>query len=155
MLQKVLEHIHNMFISTSYPGTYTIENSVISPSVSLKEGQRLWITGSDLNDGVYTYHTAGIKNDDDTQAAGLQDETFAGTICALAVPPAVIALSAEINTWVVEYGASVKSPYQSESVIGVYSYEKMSNSKVGGGNPFVDWTDVFKNELNRWRRVSF
>jgi len=149
MLQKVLEYVHNYFISSPNPGTYTIENGAISPSVSLKEGQRIWIVGSDLNDGVYTYHESGITDDDDKNAAGLQDEVFSGSICALAVPPTVIALTEEIKTWVDKYGDS--SPYTSESVIGVYSYTKQTGS---GGNP-VSWKDVYKSELDRWRRVSF
>lgn len=154
MLQKVLEYVHNMFITKPNPGTYTIQDGAISPSVALKEGQRIWIVGSDLNDGVYTYHESGIQNDDDTGEAGLRDEVFAGSICALSVPPTMIALAEEISQWVDKYGDSVKSPYSSESVIGVYSYEKMTGSKVGGGNPFISWQDVFKNELDRWRRLS-
>lgn len=154
MLQKVLEYVHNMFITKPNPGTYTIQDGAISPSVALKEGQRIWIVGSDLNDGVYTYHESGIQNDDDTGEAGLRDEVFAGSICALSVPPTMIALAEEISQWVDKYGDSVKSPYSSESVIGVYSYEKMTASKVGGGNPFISWQDVFKNDLDRWRRLS-
>lgn len=155
MLQQVLEHVHNMFISEPYPGEYTVTDGVLSPSVPLKEGQRLWIVGSALNDGVYTYHSDGIHNDDDDSAAGLQDETWAGTICALAVPPSVIALSGEIKTWVDKYDENLRSPYQSESVIGVYSYEKMTMSKVGGGSPYMGWQEVYKKELDRWRRVAF
>lgn len=154
MLQKVLEYVHNMFITKPNPGTYTIQDGAISPSVALKEGQRIWIVGSDLNDGVYTYHESGIQNDDDTGEAGLRDEVFAGSICALSVPPTMIALAEEISQWVDKYGDSVKSPYSSESVIGVYSYEKMTASKVGGGNHFISWQDVFKNDLDRWRRLS-
>ena len=155
MLQKVMEYVHNMFIVEPYPGEYTITDGVLSPSVSLKEGQRFWIVGSALNDGVYTYHSDGIQNDDDDCVAGLRDETWAGTICALAVPPSVIALSGEISKWVDKYDESVRSPYSSESVIGVYSYEKMAMSKVAGGSPFMGWQDVFKKELDRWRKVSF
>ena len=94
-------------------------------------------------------------DDDDTVAAGLRDESWSGTICALAVPPAVIALSGEINEWVAKYGETVNSPYQSESVIGVYSYTKAS----GGGNNGVaapaSWQSTFADQLNRWRKVSF
>ena len=153
MLQQVCESIHNYFIKEPYCGEYTIANGVISPSLDLLEGQRIWITGSVLNDGVYTYHAAAIKDDDDSEVAGLQDETFAGTICALAVPPAVVALSAEINAWVGNNGAAVNSPYQSESVIGVYSYQKATGGSGAGGT--VTWQDVFKDRLNRWRKVSF
>lgn len=155
MLQAILEHCHNMFITATNPGTYTIQDGAISPSVALKEGQRIWIVGSDLNDGVYTYHESGLKDDDDSEEVGLRDEVFAGSICALAVPPSVIALAEEISKWVEKYGESSNSPYSSESVIGVYSYEKMTNSKVGGGTPYLSWQDVFKSQLDRWRRVSF
>lgn len=153
MLQQVCEYIHNYFIVAPYCGEYTIENGVISPSLGLLEGQKFWLTGSVLNDGVYTYHANGIKDDDDAKAAGLKDESWAGTICALAVPPAVSALSAEIKAWVDKNGEAVKSPYQSESVIGVYSYTKASGGSGAGGT--VTWQDAFANELNRWRKVAF
>lgn len=155
MLQSVMEHVHNMFIKSPNPGTYTIQDGAISPSNAFKEGQRIWIVGSDLNDGVYTYHESGINNDDDTEAAGLRDEVFSGSICALAVPPTVIALSEEIKQWVAKYGETMKSPYLSESVIGVYSYEKMTASKAENSNPNIGWKDMFKAELDRWRKVSF
>ena len=155
MLQTVLEYVHNMFIKEPYPGNYAIVDGMVSPCPPLKEGQRFWLVGSDLNDGVYTFHQDGIMNDDDNQAAGLQDETWAGTICALAVPPAVIALSEEIKQWVDKYSEQINSPFSSESVVGVYSYEKMANSKVAGGSPFLSWQDVYSAQLNRCRRVCF
>ena len=153
MLQQICEYIHNYFIKTPYYGEYEIADGVLSPSLDLKDGQRFWITGSVLNDGIYTYHSTGIKNDDDTELAGLQDETWAGTICALAVPPAVIALSAEISAWVASNGAAADSPYQSESVLGVYSYTKATGGSGAGGA--VTWRDVFGSRLDRWRKVAF
>ena len=151
MLQQVCENIHNYFIKDRYTGTFEIAGHAISLPFLL-EGQRFLITGSALNDGVYTYHAAGIKNDDDTVAVGLQDETWAGTICALAVPPAVIALSGEVKAWVDANGAS-SSPYASENVIGVYSYTKATGGSGAGGA--ITWADVFKDRLNRWRKVAF
>lgn len=153
MLQQICEYIHNYFIKEPLCGNFEIANGAISPSLGLIDGQRIWITGSVLNDGVYTYHADGIKNDDDTEVAGLQDETWAGTICALAVPPAVIALSAEISAWVASNGGAADSPYQSESVLGVYSYTKATGGSGAGGS--VTWQDVFGNRLNRWRRACF
>jgi len=153
MLQEVCEHIHNYFIKDALRDTHKIVGGTIS--LPFKEGQRFLILGSDLNDGIYTYHASGITDDDDVEAAGLQDETWAGTICALAVPPAVIALSGEIKQWVEKYGEAVNSPYLSESVIGVYSYEKNVGSKVQGGNPNVNWKTIFADSLNRWRKVAF
>ena len=152
MLQEVLEHIHNMFIKSPNPGTYTIEGGALSLPF-LKDGQRFFIVGSDLNDGVYTYHADGIKDDDDTEAAGLRDETFSGSVCALAVPPSVIALTGEIKAWVAENQETVNSPYSSENVIGVYSYTKASGGTEAGGA--VGWKDVFASRLNRWRRLGF
>jgi hypothetical protein len=152
MLQEVCEYIHNYFIKEAVQDSFEISGGAVSlPFV--KEGQRFLIVGSDLNDGIYTYHASGIKNDDDDEAAGLQDETWAGTICALAVPPPVIALSGEIKVWVDQYSDAINSPYQSESVIGVYSYTKASGGTGSGGS--VSWQDVFGSKLNRWRKVAF
>lgn len=151
MLQQICEHIHNYFIKVRYESRYEIADNMVS--LPLLDGQRFLIHGSMLNDGVFTYHDTGIKNDDDTEAAGLHDETFTGTICALAVPPAVIALSEEIKSWVDTNGETVNSPYQSENVIGVYSYTKATGGSGAGGS--VSWQDVFGSQLNRWRKVAF
>ena len=151
MLQQVMESVCNYFIEERLSGTYEIVDGAIS--LPLLDGQRFLIQGSVLNDGVYTYHANGIKNDDNTAAAGLQDETFTGTICALAVPPAVIALSAEIKAWVDTNGAASVSPYTSENVIGVYSYTKAQNGSGAGGA--VTWQDAFSGQLKRWRKVAF
>ena len=151
MLQQVCEYIHNYFIKAVHEGRYEIADGMIS--LPLLDGQRFLIQGSVLNDGIYTFHDTGIKNDDDTEAAGLHDETFTGTICGLAIPPEVISLSGEINEWVAENGDRVDSPYQSENVIGVYSYTKASGGSGAGGA--VTWKDVYGSQLNRWRRLSF
>ena len=151
MLQKIMETVCNYFIEEKLNGTYTIADGMIS--LPLLNGQRFLIEGSVLNDGVYTYHENGITNDDDTDEVGLQDETFTGTICALAVPPAVIALSAEISTWVEKYGEASSAPYTSENVIGVYSYTKANGGSGAGGA--VTWKDAFKDQLKRWRKAAF
>ena len=151
MLQQMCEYIHNYFIKECFEGKYEIADGMIS--LPLLDGQRFLIQGSALSDGMYTYHDTWIANDDDTEAVGLQAETWTGTICALAVPPAVIALAGEINSWVAKFGEAVDSPYTSESVLGVYSYTKASGGSGAGGA--VSWKDVFKDQLNRWRKVSF
>ena len=153
MLQEICEHIHNYFISSTQRGTYTAAGGAISPSLQLKEGQRFLITGSDLNDGVYTYHASGLMNADDTDWAGLADETFSGAICGLSIPPQLIALSAEVSEWVDKYGGIMNSPYQSES-FGGYSYTKTSGGS-GDGELSASWQQVFASRLNRWRKVSF
>ena len=129
---------------------YTISGGVISPLFDAEEGDRFLICGSRRNDGVYTWHEAGIKNDDDTQAAGLRDETFAGTIRVMSVPPALITLSGEISQWVVNYSAVMNSPLQSESFNG-YSYTLKTGGGSGGNGPLT-WRDQFGKQLERWRR---
>lgn len=153
MLQEVLEYIHNYFIQKPNPGKYTLSGGTISPLPSLLEGQRIWITGSVFNDGVYTYHASGLCDDDDIQAAGLQDETFAGTICALAVPPAVLALSEEISKWVDENSEAMTSPFASESFNG-YSYSLKSGSSTGGDSAGqISWQNIYGKRLDRWRKL--
>ena len=151
MLNQICENICNYFIQNRYEGLFEISGGMIS--LPLLDGQRFLIQGSALNDGMYTYHDNGIKDDDDSKAVGLQDESWAGTICALAVPPAVTALSSEIKAWVDANAESQKSPYSSESVLGVYSYTKASGGHGAGGS--VGWMDVFADRLKRWRKVAF
>ena len=151
MLQQVLEYIHNYFITNSNQNTYTIADGMITPMPEIKENQRILIAGSDLNDGVYTWRSVGIYADDNDYVAGLQDETFAGTICALAVPPQVIALSEEISQWVEKYADVTESPLASESFNG-YSYSLVSGGTQGGGASQVGWQNVFGKRLERWRR---
>ena len=152
MLQQICEHIHNYFVQKEYEGVFEVADGIIS--LPLLDGQKFLISGSVLNDGMYTYHDTGITNDDDTDVVGLRAETFVGTISALAVPPAVIALAGEIVEWVAKYGAVVNSPYTSENVIGVYSYTKANSSRGENSKP-VTWQSVFSDQLNRWRKVSF
>ena len=154
MLQQICEYIHNYFIRERFAGTFTIADGQLSPTPALKEGQRFLIAGSDLNDGIYTYHADGLRDDDDIAGAGLADEVFSGAICSLAVPPQVIALSAEVTEWVGKYGDVVNSPYQSES-FGGYSYTRASGAGSDGGSSAVGWQEVFASRFNRWRKVSF
>lgn len=149
MLQQVCEHIHNFFVHDKIRGKFEIAGGMIP--IQLLNGQRFRIKGSVMSDGVYTYHDNEIHDDDDCSVVGLQDETFAGTIYAMAVPPAVIALSEEIGKWVEKYGEANDNPYMSESVQGVYSYTKAGYGSGAGGQ--ITWQDVFRNRLNAWRKV--
>ena len=151
MLQQICENICNYFIQKRLEGRFEIAGGTIS--LPLLDGQRFLIQGSALNDGMYTYHENGIKDDDDSKAVGLKDETWVGTVCALAVPPAVSALSTEIKAWVAENGAALNSPYTSENVIGVYSYTKGTGGHGAGGT--VGWMDVFADKLKPYRKVAF
>lgn len=151
MLQEIMDYIHNYFVPLQVDQrTYTISDGMISPDFDAEDGDRFLICGSRRNDGVYTYYANGIKNDDDTEAAGLRDETFAGTIRVMSVPPALITLSEEISQWVVSNSGTLSSPMQSESFNG-YSYTLKSGSGKGGNGPLT-WRDQFGSQLERWRR---
>lgn len=155
MLEKLCIHCHNHFIRNAYPGTYAIENGALALR-EIKEGQRFWICGSDLNDGVYTWHANGIKNDDDNASAQLSDETFNGTVLTMAPPRAFLELADEIAAWEAAYGAHALSPYQSENVIGVYSYTKKDSGAAsdGGAADAQTWQGVFRSRLIPYMRTG-
>lgn len=153
MLQQICNHLHNYFIKASHYDKYTISGGSISPLPTLKDGQRILIRGSDLNDGVYTYHNGGFLNDDDTGSVSLLDETFDGFICEMSVPRELSDLANEISDWNDKYKEVVSSPYESENVIGVYSYTKKSGGESYGSGE-IGWQTVFSKRLNTWRKVS-
>jgi hypothetical protein len=135
-----------------HSGTFTISNGVIAPLDFLKVGQYFRITGSDVgNDAVYQYTGNPIED--------LTDETFTGAIWAMSVPKAFLKLCEEIEAWQSKYGGVTSanmSPYQSESISGVYSRTKASGgSSAGSGESSVEtWHSVYKSRLNKWRRIS-
>lgn len=106
-----------------------------------------------MNDGVYTYHASGIKNDDDNATAGLANETFEGAIWPMRVPREVIELAGEISAWSTANAAAIASPYTSESVIGVYSYTLKSGASADGSDGVLSWETQFAKPLNRWRKI--
>lgn len=152
MLQEIMEYLNNYFVPISAKKVeYTISGGVISPSFGAEEGDRFYVCMSRRNNGVYTFHANGIKNDDDTEAAGLRDETFAGTIRVCSVPPALLTLSEEISQWVETYSAQLSSPLAGESFNG-YSYTLKSGNGGSGGSGPLTWRDQFGKSLERWRR---
>ena len=152
MLQEIMEYIHNYFVPISAKEVeYTISSGAISPSFGAEEGDRFLICNSRRNDGVYTWHASYIANDDDSEAAGLRDETFAGTIRVCSVPPALLTLSEEISQWVESFSKQLSSPMQSESFNG-YSYTLKSGNGGSGGSGPLTWRDQFGKSLERWRR---
>ena len=136
MLDEILAEIRNYFIVNVHSGEFKVIGGRLSPLDFLKDGQYFKIHGSIFNDGVYRY-----------PESGLVDETFSGEIWALAVPPTLIALAADIE----EYEKKAKetvSPYSSES-FGGYSYTKATDSN---GSP-LSWEKVFAKRLNKWRKI--
>lgn len=152
MLEQICEHIHNYFILDRYEGECTVDEGTITPVPGLTEGQRFWLTGSALNDGVYTYHADGIRNDDDTESAALTPETFCGTVCGMGVPKEILKLASEVGAWMEKYGDVVTGPYTSES-FGGYSYTKASSGSGADAGAPLSWQNVFRNRMNPWRKA--
>ena len=141
MLEQVLDHIHNYFEKKIVKDTFVISSGSINVSF-LQDGQYFRIVGSVFNDGVHQY-----------PASDLADEVFEGQVWAMAVPPAVIALSNDIKAWVTSNAESANSPYISES-FGGYSYSKGSGSSGSGATIPIGWKDIFRDRLNHWRKIA-
>ena len=139
MLEQVLRHLNNWFLVDIHEGTFTVENGSITLPFLLTN-QYFRICGSVFNDGLHKY-----------PAADLTDETFTGTVWALAVPKAVVTLSEDIAAWEEKNGEAVASPYQSES-FGGYSYTKRSAGSDSG--TLNGWQDAFRGRLNDWRKLK-
>ena len=139
MLEQVLMHLKNWFLVPGgiHEGTYTIEDGGIALPF-LANGQYFRICGSVFNDGLHQYPAGDLKT-----------ETFTGTVWALAVPQAVIELSAEIEEWQTKNGEAASGIYQSES-FGGYSYSKATDSASGGA---VTWQSAFRSRLSAWRKL--
>ena len=139
MLEQVLMNIRNWFPVKGgiHSGTFTIKDGGITLPF-LANGQYFRICGSVFNDGLHQY-----PEDD------LVDETFNGTIWALAIPKAVIELADEIGKWQEKNGEAASSPFSSES-FGGYSYSKATDAETGGA---VTWQSAFKQQLSAYRKL--
>ena len=134
MMTELLQHLRNWFLAPDgvHDGTYTVEDGSIDLPFLLP-GQYYRVIGSVFNDGV---HQSG-----DT----LTDETFTGSVWALAIPKAVLDLAEEITAWQEKNGDAAAGLYTSES-FGGYSY-----AKKGDGD--TSWQAAFRGRLNNWRKV--
>ena len=136
MLETVLQNLNNWFLVPDgvHAGEFTVQGGQLTLPF-LQTGQYFRVVGSVFNDGLHQY-----------PVADLTDETFTGSVWALAVPKAVIELAEEIDAWQTRNGDP--GPFTSES-FGGYSYSKATNAS----GMAVGWQDVFKSRLNDWRRI--
>lgn len=155
MIEQVCAHIHNYFETDPvtgqrliYPGTYTITDGKIDLPF-LIEDQYFRIFGSRMNDGVHQYKTELA----DGESSELKDETFTGVIWEMRPPREFLKLVSEISDWMDKYGDTMRNPYQSEDVIGVYHYTKMTSGKVTG-DYIATWQNVYKDQLKEWRKLA-
>lgn len=154
-ITEYCEYCNNFFLkdyinySDIFKGTFNISGgSFVSPDFTLKNGQYFRIKGSDLNDGVYCNTVESL--------ALLQDETFTGQVWLMSVPRVFVKLCDDIAAWRNKYesvGNANMSPFQSESVQGVYNYSKGATSGNGGGAS-VTYMSQFASRLNPYRRIS-
>ena len=138
MLTEICAELRNYFEVPNgrHFGKFTIRGGSIAQLDFLQDGQYFRIIGSVFNDGVHQY-----------PAFDLTGEVIKGAVWAMAVPPTLIALAAEIE----EYNksdAGKASPYTSES-FGGYSYTKATDAN---GAP-IGWRKAFASRLNRWRKL--
>lgn len=138
MLTELCAELRNYFEVPNgrHFGNFEISGGSIAPLEFLQEGQYFRIVGSVFNDGVYQY-----------PATSLTDEVFEGAVWAMAVPPTLIALAAEIKAYN-DSDAGKPSPYTSES-FGGYSYTKATDAN---GAP-IGWQKAFASRLNKWRKL--
>jgi hypothetical protein len=139
VLEAVLMHLKNWFAVDIYAQTVTIKDGAVELPF-LKNGQYYRICGSVFNDGLHKYGDSGDQ---------LKDETFTGTVWALAIPKTVIELALEIEAWQAKNGEAAQSPYSSES-FGGYTYTKATDTATGGS---VTWQAAFRSQLNPWRKA--
>lgn len=135
MLETILMHLNNWFLVPDgvHEDTYEIKDGSIALPF-LASGQYFRICGSVFNDGLHQY-----------PAEDLTDETFEGTVWALAVPKQLVTLADEIKAWM---DKNPVTPYTSES-FGGYSYSRATGAT---GQP-AGWQDVFKAQLNPYRKI--
>ena len=154
MLTELCAYLRNYFLrdylnpdADIHHGTFTVSDGQMQALSFLVPGQYFRVIGSVFNDGVWQYRPGG-------EAEGMTDETFDGTIWAMSVPPAVLALVEEIDSWRAANADALSSPYQSES-FGGYSYSKASGGGAGGsGTAAWGWQDQFASRLAPYRRLT-
>lgn len=136
MLAQLLRHLRNWFVVPGgiHSGKYIIKGGSLELPFLL-EGQYFRILGSVFNDGLHQYPERSLR-----------DETFSGTVWALAVPAELVELAEEISQWNEKNPAS---PYTQES-FGGYSYTRATNSATGQA---ATWQDAFRSRLNPWRKI--
>lgn len=149
MLSELCKELKNYFEISKFWGDFEIADGKItcqSFDMPLAEGQYFRIVESIFNDGVWKYSADGIED--------LVDESFSGSIWAMAVPREVIELSEQIDAWKNKYASidsAGMSPFASES-FGGYSYTKAS-SNTGDTLSAADWRNAFGSMLNKWRKI--
>ena len=153
MLTELCGYLKNWFEKEKCYGDFVISNGHITfadgTELPLQDGQYFRVIDSVFNDGVHK----NVEPSEDSPST-LTDETFTGSVWAMAVPREVIALAEEIKAWSDKYAgadSAALSPFSSES-FGGYSYSKSAGNSADGSTG-TSWQSVFGNKLVRYRKV--
>lgn len=143
MLEELLRTLNNWFELDGLVGDFKVAGgALLLPEGFLKDGQYFRVIGSTFSDGLHCWPVSDMV-----------DEEFTGEVRALAIPPAVIALSREIEEWVKTNQKALNAPYASES-FGGYSYSKEgASASQGGSYASSGWRAHFRDQLNQWRKL--
>lgn len=143
MLGEICAYLRNYFYyGEPMIGKIEIANGALIEPYGLKVNQYFRIVGSMFNDGVYQYPLTTLK-----------DEVFDGAIRGMAVPPDLIALIAEMETWKTNNAYALNTPYQSESKAD-YSYTLKSGTDGSGKNNGASaLINQFSGRLARWKKL--
>ena len=153
MLTELCGYLKNWFEKEKCYGDFVILNGHITfadgTELPLQNGQYFRVIDSVFNDGV---HLNAVASEDSPTT--LTDETFTGSVWAMAVPKEVIALADESKAWSDKYAgadSAAMSPFNSES-FGGYSYSKSAGNSADGSTG-TSWQSEFGNRLVRYRKV--
>lgn len=113
-LYELLVYLRNFFpgLHWQFTGEEITGNRIVIPG--LETGDYYLIEGSRRNNGIHVYGDADLRN-----------ETYTGIVTEICVPPEVLTILEEINTWQEKNAEAVQSPYQSES-FGGYSSQRQA-----------------------------
>lgn len=144
MLTAICAEIRNYFTykEDKHPGTYKIENGILSPSVDFKTDY-FAIFGSRHNNGVH-------KTTDELVDEG----EFKGAVWVMSPPDTFLDIVKEIEEWQKKYGgvdSEALSPFNSES-FGGYSYTKSSGG-INGTKAAGTWQSAYGDRLKIYRRI--
>lgn len=115
-------------------GEITMIDGGTDMAALLSSDQFIRVIGSKFNDGVWRYPLSSGRA-----------EEFDGAVWAMAVPPALVELAAEIDSYNSKNKDALDSPFASES-FGGYSYSKENGGAAG-------WRDHFAARLTPWRKL--
>ena len=134
MIQQIMRHLNNFFVSGQSSGHFSISGNVLD----VPESGFVYISGSFQHDGVWKI-CDGLMLD---TPSGLPDEDFTVTVYFCSPPADFLQLCEEIRQY------EEKNPvgaYQGES-FGGYSYNRGSSAGQG-------WQAAFSARLNPFRRM--